>query len=498
LTAALVSSARAVGQRQGRRLLDDLLVAALDRALALAEVRVVAVAIGGDLDLDVARPLAVPLHVHVGVAEGGQRLGAPGVPVVGEPIGIVDDLHAAAAAAGRRLEDHRQADARGVLAQLVLGVDHPVPGRIGTPAALIAARALILSPMRRIAGRRPDPGELALLAHLGELGILGQEAVAGVDRVGAGDLGRADQRRDVEVALPRRRRPDAHRLIGELDVQRVGVGGRVDRDRLDAHLATGADDAERDLAAVGDQDLLEHARLRDRDLEQRLIVLDRRAVLREHRQERARRRRLSISFMSFIASMMHRTEPLLDLVVELHVLGRVRVGPTVERADERRLDDVRPCRRPPARRRGAAAGAATGGGATGAWAIGIIGAAGIGRRHRHHRRAAATDRVGASGVSMISSVRPCSDTAAARPRAIATMSSPPPPRPAVAGDAGRRRRLLGTLASSSHGCLVVEERPRAVGGAMARSGLRAARRAYVPQSPVRRPVPGSSFAHRNR
>ena len=35
----------------------------------------------------------------------------------------------------------------------------------------------------------------------------------------------------------------------------VGVGGRMDRDRLDAHLVTGAVDAERDLTAVCDQDL---------------------------------------------------------------------------------------------------------------------------------------------------------------------------------------------------------------------------------------------------
>jgi hypothetical protein len=41
-------------------------------------------------------------------------------------------------------------------------------------------------------------------------------------------------------------------------MHRVGVGGGMHGDRLDAHLAAGADDAQRDLAAVGDQDLLEH------------------------------------------------------------------------------------------------------------------------------------------------------------------------------------------------------------------------------------------------
>src|SRR5262249_54571193 len=38
----------------------------------------------------------------------------------------------------------------------------------------------------------------------------------------------------------------------------VGVGGRVHRDGLDAELFCGAQHAQRDLAAVGDQDLVEH------------------------------------------------------------------------------------------------------------------------------------------------------------------------------------------------------------------------------------------------
>jgi len=38
----------------------------------------------------------------------------------------------------------------------------------------------------------------------------------------------------------------------------VAVGGRMDGDGLDAHLAAGAVDTERDLAAVGDEDLVEH------------------------------------------------------------------------------------------------------------------------------------------------------------------------------------------------------------------------------------------------
>ena len=98
------------------------------------------------------------------------------------------------------------------------------------------------------------------LEDLGEAGVLGEEAVARMDRVGAGDLAGGDDRRDVEVALARRRRADADALVGEPHMHGVGVGRRMDGDRRDADLLAGAEHAERDLAAVGDQDLVEHAR----------------------------------------------------------------------------------------------------------------------------------------------------------------------------------------------------------------------------------------------
>ena len=52
------------------RLFDELLVTALDGALALAEGEDVAVLVGEDLELDVARALDELFHVEVAVAEG--------------------------------------------------------------------------------------------------------------------------------------------------------------------------------------------------------------------------------------------------------------------------------------------------------------------------------------------------------------------------------------------------------------------------------------------
>ena len=43
-------------------------------------------------------------------------------------------------------------------------------------------------------------------------------------------------------------------LVGEVDVERVAVGGRVHRHGLDPQLVAGTDQANGDLAPVGDQD----------------------------------------------------------------------------------------------------------------------------------------------------------------------------------------------------------------------------------------------------
>ena len=55
-------------------------------------------------------------------------------------------------------------------------------------------------------------------------------------------------------------RAEAVSLAGALDVQRVAIELRIHRDaRRSPNSSQRADDAHRDLAAVGDQDLREHA-----------------------------------------------------------------------------------------------------------------------------------------------------------------------------------------------------------------------------------------------
>ena len=113
----------------------------------------------------------------------------------------------------------------------------PVPGSSGTPASVgQRARRVLEAEGAHLLRRRADEGDARRLAALGEVGVLGEEAVARVDRLGA----RARAR-------PRgsRRRRGSSRAAGAgpmrtassapAHVQRVRVGLGVDRDRRDAH-----------------------------------------------------------------------------------------------------------------------------------------------------------------------------------------------------------------------------------------------------------------------
>ena len=153
-------------------------------------------------------------------------------------------------------------------------------------------------------GRGPDEGDAVLLDDLGELGVLRQEAIAGMDRFGAGDLAGGDDGGDVEIGLGGGGRPDADAFIGQAHMHGVGVGGGMDRDGGDAHFLAGAVDAKRDLAAIGDEDFFEHSV----DDAEGLAELDRLAVVDADFLTLPPLGAV-IGFMVFIASTMNSVSP---------------------------------------------------------------------------------------------------------------------------------------------------------------------------------------------
>ncbi len=107
-------------------------------------------------------------------------------------------------------------------------------------------------------GWGPDPGDAALGDRPGEVGVLREEPVAGVDGVGAGAFDDVEDGVGVEVALGRGLAAECIGLVGVARVQRVSVELGVHRHGRDAELTARAHDADGDLTSVGDQDLRRH------------------------------------------------------------------------------------------------------------------------------------------------------------------------------------------------------------------------------------------------
>src|SRR6185503_15455828 len=101
--------------------------------------------------------------------------------------------------------------------------------------------------------------DIARVADLSEVSGLSQKPIAWMNRIDVKDFRGADDGRNVEITLGGRCWSNARCFVGETNVQRVTIDVTVNRDRLDAHLLTGPDDATGNLATIGDQDLLEFA-----------------------------------------------------------------------------------------------------------------------------------------------------------------------------------------------------------------------------------------------
>jgi hypothetical protein len=207
-----------------------------------------------------ARPLDHLLQIALAVTEGGFRL----APAFTDPrlqrVRPLDRAHPPPAAAVAGFQHQRIADLFGlgpdpfhVLAQHLGRGDHRNPGldRHAPGAGLVAERAHRL-------GARPDEGDPGAVAGIDQFGVLAEQPVARMDRVGAGLLRHPDDLGDREIG---RDRPqpgaDPVGLVGLEPVQAQLVLLGEDGDRALAQLVRRAHHANGDLAAIGDQDLAE-------------------------------------------------------------------------------------------------------------------------------------------------------------------------------------------------------------------------------------------------
>src|SRR5205085_3151685 len=89
-----------------RRLLQQLLMPPLDRALALAQAHHLAVLVGQYLELNVPGMLDILLHVEIAIAERPRRFGLGRFEQAGQFLFVADNAHAASAAPSRSFDNH--------------------------------------------------------------------------------------------------------------------------------------------------------------------------------------------------------------------------------------------------------------------------------------------------------------------------------------------------------------------------------------------------------
>ncbi len=244
----------------GWGLFDELLVATLGRAVARAYPHHVAELVADDLYLDVAGPGEVTLDVDLVAAEKRLRLTLGAVHRLLHLVGASDHLHPSAASAERGL------DGEGVAVLCAEGED--VVDRFdelggagddrGATAKGSLAAAHLVAHLVDCLRRRTDEGHSLGRDSPREVGVLAEEAVAGVDPIGAALVDGVEDRLSVEVALRRSLPAQGKSLVGEADMEGVAIEFAVDRNGLDAQLSGGPDDPDGDLSTVGDQDLGKH------------------------------------------------------------------------------------------------------------------------------------------------------------------------------------------------------------------------------------------------
>jgi len=250
-----------VGRHDRRRgFFDDFLVAALDGAFAFAEGDHAAVLVGENLDFDVMGLFQIFFEVEARITERVHRLGAC-VAVGGCELGAaVDETHAFATAAGDGLEKDREAHRTRQRVSLFGFFDRIVGagdgGNVGA-AGNLASGGFCAESFHGLRGGANE-GDACVRAGARECGVFGEEAVAGMDGVGAGFAGDADDFVNVEIAFAGRGGADGISLVGEADVERFAVDFAEDGDGTDAEFAAGAKDADCNFSPVGNQDFFEH------------------------------------------------------------------------------------------------------------------------------------------------------------------------------------------------------------------------------------------------
>jgi hypothetical protein len=238
---------------QRRSNLNHLLMPPLHRAVALIKVQNVAVLIGENLNFDVPCPPDVALQKDRAVAEGRLRFLAGLFEFPGELFGLIDDAHAASAAAEGRFDDQREADILGESARLPwIGQRFVRPRDDRNFGAFRkAARSRLVAQRFEQMRAGSDEGDAGGFASARQRGVLRKEAVPRMDRVDALLFRECDDPIDIEIRLYGTEPiADLIGFIGFEAMQTEAVLFRIDGNRAQAQFGGGAHDADGNFTAV--------------------------------------------------------------------------------------------------------------------------------------------------------------------------------------------------------------------------------------------------------
>ncbi len=235
-------------------------MAALNRAFTLPQIHGIAELIGQQLDFDVARVFEEFLNEHAAVTEAGGGFGGSERHAFDELLLVARHAHALAPAPGGGFDHHRVANFLGELLCFRFRLDRFQTARHNVYTGFLGDDLRLNFIAHRLdgCGGRADQYDATLFQRCRKFGILRQEAIAGMHRIGTGLIDGGEDIINLQVAMRRGRRADINGLIGFLHMQRVGIRLRVHRDRTDAHLAARAHDTHSNLTTIRNQYFLEH------------------------------------------------------------------------------------------------------------------------------------------------------------------------------------------------------------------------------------------------
>ena len=235
--------------------LDNFLMTPLQRAVAFEQMDRIAVRIGEHLNLDMARPGDELLDQHPVVAERGLGFALRAFQRFREVVRRFDPAHAAAAAAGRRLDQYRIADRCGRVRQLawilILAV---ITGHERDAGAFHDCFGVAFGAhgADRV-GRRADEYGPGRRDRFREFRVFGKETVARMHRIGAAAADGFGQLIYHQVAGLGRRRADVVGGVGERHMAGLRIRVRINGDGPNSEPPRGVDDAAGDFAPIGDE-----------------------------------------------------------------------------------------------------------------------------------------------------------------------------------------------------------------------------------------------------